>query len=527
MINKIKKLGSFISNMRQTLNFDIKEAALFQYFNTINTPKASGENIVSLQCIEDPFYFALFGQIVSSIREKNPIEAQHILMYSLRPKESLSFSRLIFTRLGTNILKIKWKRLYNSFCNKAGYNTTGLSHPISDLIDIVKAYRCWKRLTNKDDLIKLKIQNVFVGDLVNDSFLRFKPLPTVKLSSRYLWIVIWQAYRDIRIAKKYFLSAKPKLYLTSYSTYIQHGIPVRVALQQGVPVFAIASNRQEFAKQLSDNDWVHTKNPDNYATDFLKVENSAEKLRMADNALTHRIMGGIDAFTSYMKKSAYEETNPNVPDVSGALVIFLHDFFDSPHVYRNMVFPDFWEWICFTIDTLERAGIPYFIKPHPNQIGLSDEVMAQLKQQYPDIRLIPSDITNKQLINQGMVCAITVYGTVAHEMAFLGVPTIASANHPHVSFDFCITAKNKAEYAEMLKNSTTLKFNKQKMKDQSLAFYYMHNLNMDDDERELNNCVVKLFKESETADSDLSTMLKYIESLPAYKAYISKISAFI
>jgi len=51
-----------------------------------------------------------------------------------------------------------------------------------------------------------------------------------------------------------------------------------------------------------------------------------------------------------MQNSAYEYMGVPVPDVSGALIVFLHDFFDSPHGYRWMLFPDFLEWIEHTIN---------------------------------------------------------------------------------------------------------------------------------------------------------------------------------
>ena len=28
-------------------------------------------------------------------------------------------------------------------------------------------------------------------------------------------------------------------------------------------------------------------------------------------------------------------------------------FFDSPHIYNDLVFPDFYEWITFTLDVLK------------------------------------------------------------------------------------------------------------------------------------------------------------------------------
>ncbi len=504
---------------------DPQQSALEKYFRDMRKGVVTPKQVVLVQCVEDLYCFSMFGQIVSSLREKQAVRVEQFVLRSLRVGEAKSILSFIVSRLFINPLhSFKWVRLYNSFCDVVGYRSTSL-RPFKDVIDISRAWKCWRNLTDKDSLISLQMDGIAVGDLINDSFLRFKPAPTVDLKDAYLLVLIWQAYRDVRRAKAYFERTKPKLYLTSYSTYIQHGIPVRVALQNGVRVFSFG-NYQEFTKELTLQDWVHTKNPDGYATEFLKLDHQEERLALAETALSTRLSGGVDSATAYMKKSAYAESGDPVPDVRGAVVIFLHDFYDSPHVYREMVFPDFWEWVCFTIETLSSANIPFLIKPHPNQISLSDNVLSELKQRYPGLSMISSGITNKQLAEAGMCCAVTVYGTVAHEMAFLGVPTIACAYHPHVSFDFCRTAESKDEYANLLREATRFQFDKAAMHRQSLAFYYMHNLNSDEETKSLRDAAMAFRMACEKADGqyDLTEMLRKIVALTCYGLTMSRLA---
>jgi len=483
----------------------------------------SFKEVVLVQCVEDLYYFGLFGQIVSSLREKNAIRVEQYVLRSLRVGEAKSLFTFIVSRLFINPLhSFKWIRLYGSFCDGVGYRSTSF-RPIADGIDFYCAWICWRSLTDKASLVGLKMDEIAVGDLINDSFLRCKPASTVDLKDTYLLILLWQACRDVRRAKAYFSHVRPKLYLTSYSTYIQHGVPVRVALQYGVRVFSFG-NYQEFTKELTLNDWVHTKNPDGYAKEFLRLDRQDERLALAEAALSARLSGGADSATAYMKKSAYAESGDPVPDVRGAMVIFLHDFYDSPHVYREMVFPDFWEWVCFTIETLKSANIRFFVKPHPNQINLSDRVLSELKQRYPGLSMISSSITNKQLAESGMSCAVTVYGTVAHEMAYLGVPTIACAHHPHISFDFCRTAHNRDEYADLLQNSTRFMIDKAAMHRESLIFYYMHNLNLSEEMKVLRDAsmVFRMACERNDGQHDPVEMLKNIAKLSGFQTHFAK-----
>ena len=502
---------------------DSKQLALVQYFKSLSRNKSDSKRIILVECVEDLYYFGLFGQIISSLREKNNIRVEQFVLRSLREGESKSwFSILVSRWLINNVHSFKWINLYNSFCDGVGYRNATI-RPYKDLIDFYHAWQIWKNLPNNTEVIKLELNGVWVGDLINDSFLRFKPAPTVDLKDSYLLILIWQAYRDLRRAKDYFSKHKPLVYLTSYTTYTQHGIPARVALQMGVRVFSFG-NYQEFAKQLNINDWVHTKNPDDYAREFALLSHQEEKLALAEAALANRLSGGVDNATAYMKKSAYSNSDMPVPDVRDAVVVFLHDFYDSPHVYREMLFPDFWEWVCFTIDTLRSSKIPFFIKPHPNQVSLSVHVLDDLQKCYSDLTIIPVSVTNKQLVEAGMTCAVTVYGTVAHEMAYLGIPTIACGHHPHISFDFCRTAKNRNEYADFLKNAMQLNIDKTTMRQQSLMFYYMHNLNITPEMSELLAIMMSLRMSCSNVNSDtnLPEMLQNMASLLGYQRCLEK-----
>jgi hypothetical protein len=374
--------------------------------------------------------------------------------------------------------------------------------------------------------VALVIDGVRIGDLVNDTYLRYKPAPTVDLKDTFLLIVIWQGLRDLRRASRYFKRVKPKAYLTSYSTYIHHGVAARVAMKNGISVFSFA-NLHEFAKKLSLHDCLHSRSSDSYAQQASELADLETKISLSDKILGGRILGVVDKATAYMKNSAYGNSIETIPDVNGAVIIFLHDFYDSPHVYRDMIFPDFWEWICFTVETLSESGIKFYLKPHPNQIELSDSVLIALKDRYPAVSIISSKVSNKHLVGSGMACAVTVYGTVAHEMAYMGVPTIASANHPHISFDFCKTAKSKIEYAELLRNALSLDFDQVEMKRQSLIFYYMHNLNVDADENSINEAFLKLRQlcanPEEIHKGAVVGLLNEIEMLPAFASYINRL----
>jgi len=252
----------------------------------------SSDDVVLVQCVEDYYYFGLFAEIGLALKLSANVNVQQLVVRCLRPGSSQSFKSFVFSLLFTNwFTDNKWVRLYSSFCERVAYRNTAFGLSIRDIFNIGKAFSIWKMLRGKDDVLRLTIDDVLIGDLVYDSYLRFKPAPTVDVRDLYLLVIIWQSLRNIRLARVYFSRVRPKLFITSYSSYIQHGIPVRVALMYEIPVFSLG-NYQELLKKLSLNDWFHVRSHDSYRQNWLALDAQEDKLGLADANLQRRLSGG-------------------------------------------------------------------------------------------------------------------------------------------------------------------------------------------------------------------------------------------
>jgi hypothetical protein len=447
-------------------------------FNGIEFPNGdlklplSSKNLC-IELVEDRYFFLLFGAMCKRL-QINP-ELAVVKGFNGAVGAGL-FSWVKRSSLFAWLRTRQWINAYSVIGSKVGYRATGSWNIWRLAVDWRLSNRMWREFVVSDGK-ELKIEGIDLSDLVISSYLRFKPSPRFDVEDKFVRKIIWYALCHFRMAEKYFSKNQITTYLTSYSTYLEHGIPVRVALKHGVKVWSFA-NLNNLCKQLTPNDSYHTQNFSGYSKNFDNLDNKESRLLKAKQGLEFRLNGGIDQATIYMKKSAYGKHSIDYPyDLSETMIIFLHDFYDSPHAYPDLVFNDFWSWTCFTIDTLIASGAKFYIKPHPNQIKSSDAAIQALRLQYPDLAWIDPLIDNKTLCEKGVSYGVTVYGTVAHELAFLGVPSICAARHPHHSFEFCVSAKSKAEYAELLTNPRRINFpNKEVLKRQSLAFYYMQNI---------------------------------------------------
>jgi len=481
---------------------------------------------IALQSLEDPFYYGLFSAITQRLSSGQGVTTDLVVVRSTNSAVGYGFRERMFRSTPIVMLVAgKWVRALMENGSRVAYRSASLGQPLADLFDWFRSRTLWQQLQSNPDISALHIDGVCVGDLIIDSYLRFRPAPRFDVTDPFVAQLIWQAHRDIRRARSYFSRYKPDMYLTSYTTYVEHGVPARVALELGVPVQSFGSLIR-FGKRITLSDWFHTPDTSAYRSTFEALDAQSRRLDEARQQLQTRLSGGIDAATRYMRVSAYAASSEPLPDVSQSVIIFLHDFYDSPHVYADLVFPDFWTWVCFTIDTLRAAGFKVFVKPHPNQIDLSSEVIQTLCERYPGLALLSVRASNAQLAEAGMRCGVTVYGTVAHELAYLGIPTIACARHPHHSFDFCRTARTREEYRQLLLSAGELPVPVAEMRRQALAFYYMHNLYSDADTRLLQEKYLNFWKichDEQAPPGKLVTAFDELRHSPAFQAGIDRL----
>lgn len=495
--------------------------SLLSFKASPNKSNLKSKKIICIQGVQERFYFLLFGKIAEQLK-LNPDVEIHILA-----------SRSINSSVGSDwlanikrwaifswLISKQWERVYGNVFDDIAYRANPIFQPISDLRRWAKSKKLWELLKRQEKEFSLIIDGVEYADLIIDTFLRFNPAPHFDVNSKFVRRVIWQLLRDISQAEKYFGSVKPSHYLSSYSTYTVHGAPCRVALKHGVEVITFGEF-SDFSKRLSITDPYHSRNCSSYRIEFEKLDSQQEKLDEAKHKLSMRLGGQIDAAISYMRVSAYsmQASQFDCNELEGSVVIFLHDFYDSPHIVPGLVFNDFWEWVCFTIEVLQQSKIKFYLKPHPNQIEMNADVIEELKKKYPNLLWLECKVNNVELVKAGIVCGVTVYGTISHELAFMGVPSIACAQHPHHEFDFCRTAKTREEYKSMLQLSHKLPIDLEEMRRQALVFYYMHNLNRQNDEKKLVESFVKLFSTSNYGGASHAEILQCLNELTLNKKF--------
>ena len=133
-----------------------------------------------------------------------------------------------------------------------------------------------------------------------------------------------------------------------------------------------------------------------------------------------RLGGGIDAATSYMRASAYTSQRQQLPAARDAVVIFLHDFFDSPTSTPTCCSQTSGPGSPSRSDRLRQSG---HAVPGQARIRTRSAPAARCWTNCcGNIRAATARdrVSNANLAESGMLCGVTVYGTVAHELAYFG-----------------------------------------------------------------------------------------------------------
>ena len=166
MLSSINKLIKLPTTIKKLFSITPVESEIYKYFKNIPKQVQNTKDVVLVQSVEDPYYLALFGLIVTSLTKSKPIHVDQLVFNSLALGESQTLAKFVKSRLINSLIRIKWVGLYNAFCDGVAYRSVGFSSPVSDTLNFLRAYKCWRNLTTKDELIYLMDQDVQIGDLV-------------------------------------------------------------------------------------------------------------------------------------------------------------------------------------------------------------------------------------------------------------------------------------------------------------------------------------------------------------------------
>jgi len=146
-------------------------------------------------------------------------------------------------------------------------------------------------------------------------------------------------------------------------------------------------------------------------------------------------------------------SSKKVPDLNRSFVLYLHDFFDAPNKYGRNIFSNHVEWVSKTVDFFKKKNIGFYIKTHPSWVKKNEGVFDEIVNKYNiDDATILRDVSNQDVYSAKPLAILTVYGHVALEAPYFGIPIISAGASPGEAFRFTLTPTDQNDYYQKIEN---------------------------------------------------------------------------
>jgi len=162
------------------------------------------------------------------------------------------------------------------------------------------------------------------------------------------------------------------------------------------------------------------------------MDKSIDFNKMHDNLNYNRKSSFKDDFDLHKSYMDEEKINDGVIQLSrNTIIIYLHDFIDSPGLHGNNLYESHVDWIKSLIFLAKKHNRKIIIKGHPNQRAKSEKILLDLSIKenfyvsYGKISVI--NILKSQAV------VVTAYGSIGMELYPHKVPVIFCSDSPYAS----------------------------------------------------------------------------------------------
>ena len=383
-----------------------------------------------------------------------------------------------------NILSIKNFGIYKSF------GVTSIFKPSIDSKIENNSKKMFNeivpKLSNKSDVLNITLDGMQFGDLIYDTYLKSLKKKTLDINDNLFKKQLLDFLRLYFFWKEYFNNNKVDAIIGVHTVY-SYAIPLRMAINKNISTYAANSHTiYKLDKKIMRMYGDFYDFPERFKNLPRNMQTKGKE--EAKKRLVKRLsgVGGIEVDLLTTTKNALNEKKNNTRLIKKSskkkILIFTHDFMDAIHVFGNLIFSDFYEWLIYLGELSNKTDYDWYIKNHPKGEGRvlkaqtdTKKIVNELIIKYKKFNLIPDNISHQRIVEEGIDFILTGYGSVGIEYPLLNIPVInASANNPHIGYNFNFHPKNLEEYENLLKNLNNLnvKINKEEI----YEYYFMRHI---------------------------------------------------
>tara|TARA_B100000795_G_C22798785_1_gene440708 strand:- start:1171 stop:2787 length:1617 start_codon:yes stop_codon:yes gene_type:complete len=409
-----------------------------------------------------------YGYLINSLNKKYSCTVNAYEGYTLISSNiSQSFSQ-----------KLKWYLGQKLLINNFGiYNEMGAKNFLrpskSKLINNqVSQLMTKKKFRNRNEVLNFTINRIWVGDLIYDTYLKVKNKPTINTDEDEFKTFVNETIYVFFYWYNYFKNNPVKALIISHSTYL-YGMIMRIATEFSVTVYKPTFNTIYKIKNKNytiGNEFV------TYKDKFRKLPSKVKKsgLMNAKKEINLMISGkrkfGI-GYNLKRKKTVISKSNKI------SVMIAMHNFYDSPHVFGKMLFPDFVVWLENVVALSLKTNYLWYFKLHPENTKKDFIYIKSILNKNKNIKIISHKKNQNEIIEMNIRYVLTCFGSIGYEYAYRGITVLnACTRNPHSGYNFTHNPKTINEFNNMVLNLT--KYQLKPKKKEILEFFFMRRFHL-------------------------------------------------
>jgi len=347
-----------------------------------------------------------------------------------------------------------------------------------------------KKIKTKNDILEIKINDIPIGDLLYDGFLRYNlnytKNFTIDIESKKFKEYLHNFIKLFLFWEEY-LKTNQILAVIGVICYYSQGLILRISSSNN-KIITLAVEGGQLYKLSKSRNVSHLEFKD-YKNLFANLSNEEQNQykEKSYQSIKNRFSGMVKNYIYTTTSSFSEVYNKDVEVLKKnskiKILISSHNIGDVSSAFGKNFFPDFYEWLNFLGQMSEKTDYDWYIKDHPYYSDLKYSTTQQksyrlsemLVNKYNKIKRIPPNTSHHQLINEGINFVLTVYGTIAWEYAYHEIPVLtATRNCRTINYDFNVHSKNKDDYEKNILNLKNISFNSKK--NEIIEYYSMNYL---------------------------------------------------
>ncbi len=317
-------------------------------------------------------------------------------------------------------------------------------------------------------ILSLTLDDIPVGDLIYDNYLRYKQIGTIESIDddleRYYSLAcrIYGAYRSV------FDEYKGRIIATvqDHAVYVLWGILARLAHARGAAVFAnhgrsspLILRKYDKSDSTIDYELIFSQNSFQFIRKYFTDKDEERGFQIVNNYFRNKRNHQHTTIESskyhhYTRDELMEQLS--LDQDKSTVFVMAPVMSDAPHKQGWMLYEDYYQWLLQTLEIVKDIPeVNWIVKSHPHDLRYTGRfttptAVALYEDRYQHIRNGPFDMHPGSLIDAADAI-VTIRGTAGLEAAVFGKPCVSAGKSPYSGHGIAIEPQTEIEYIAALK----------------------------------------------------------------------------